>query len=105
MPQIILKNIGRETAVSLAPMIAETTAEIISVPANHIVVEYSEVSFFRGGMEDIESAMAWIYWKKRTPDLQKAVADALGEILLKAGFAKAEIVYSNLDMNDFYEYE
>lgn len=105
MPQIIVKNMSLETAARLAPQIAETVAGIIEVPQEHIVVEYTPVSFFRGGQEDKESAMAWIYWKKRTPELQKAVADALADILLKAGFAKAEIVYSNLDMNDFYEYE
>ena len=105
MPQIIVKNMSLETAARLAPQIVETVAGIIEVPQEHIVVEYTPVTFFRGGLEDKESAMAWIYWKKRTPELQKQVADALAAIFTAEGFAKAEIVYSNLDMNDFYAYE
>ena len=105
MPQVILKNISRESAAQLAPSVAEAVSRAIALPMNHIVVEHSETEFFRGGKKDDHSAMVWIYWKKRTPEMQKQVADALSEILLTAGCHPVEIVYSNLDMNDFYEYK
>ena len=105
MPQVVLKNVSREKAVQLAPSIAKTVSEIINVPIEHIVVEHSETEFFRGGAKDAGSRMVWIYWRKRTPEMQKKVADALGVILKDAGYLPVEIVYSNLDMNDFYEYK
>ena len=49
--------------------------------------------------------MVWIYWKKRTPEMQKKIADALSVLLATEGYRPVEIVYSNLDMNDFYEYK
>ena len=105
MPQVVLKNVSREAAAQLAPGVAEAVSRAIGLPIDHIVVEHSETEFFRGGKKDDHSAMVWIYWKKRTPELQKRVADALSEILLTAGYRPVEIVYSNLDMNDFYEYK
>ena len=105
MPQVVLKNISRESAARLAPGVAEAVSRTIGLPIDHIVVEHSETEFFRGGKKDDHSAMVWIYWKKRTPEMQKQVADALSEILLKVGYRPVEIVYSNLDMNDFYEYK
>ena len=49
--------------------------------------------------------MVWIYWKKRTRQLQETVAKALGDLLMGEGFSPVEIVYVNLDMDDFYEYK
>ncbi len=105
MPQVTLKNVSRKDAVKLAPVIAGRVSEIIEVPKNHIVVEFSETSFFRGGIEDLDSAMAWICWKKRGPDMQKKVASALADILKGAGYSPVEIIYDNLDMDDFYEFK
>lgn len=105
MPQVVLKNVSREKAVELAPGIAKAVAETIRIPLDHIVVEHSETEFFRGGEKDNRSAMAWIHWKKRTPEMQKQVADVLSGILLAAGYHPVEIVYSNLDMADFHEYK
>ena len=105
MPQVVLKNVSREKAARLAPSVAKAVADIIGVPIEHIVVEHSETEFFRGGLKDSGSRMVWIYWKKRTPRLQKQVADALSLVLKGAGYLPVEIVYSNLDMNDFYEYK
>lgn len=105
MPQVVLKNVSKESATQLAPSIAKAVAQTISVPLDYIVVEHSETEFFRGGEKDDHSAMVWIYWKKRTPEMQKKVADVLAEILTAEGYHPVEIVYSNLDMNDFYEYK
>ena len=69
MPQVVLKNISREKAVELAPSIANAVAHTIRVPLDYIVVEHSETEFFRGGKRDNDSAMAWIYWKKRTLEM------------------------------------
>ena len=105
MPKVVLKNVSKDAAAQLAPSIAEAVSRTTSVSIDHIVVEHSEPEFFRGGKKDDHSAMVWIYWKKRTPEMQKQVADTLSEILLAAGYRPVEIVYSNLDMNDFYEYK
>ena len=104
MPQIILKNISRKDFIELSPAIAETVAGIIEVPREYIVTEFAETSFCRGGTPDLHSAMAWICWKKRTPELQKKTAAALAEILEKAGYHPVEIIYDNLNMDDFYEF-
>ena len=105
MPQVVLKNVSREKAAQLAPGVAKAVADIINVPIEHIVVEHSDTEFFRGGVKDSRSAMVWIYWKKRTAELQRQVADALSIVLKGAGYLPVEIVYSNLDMDDFYEYK
>ncbi|MBQ1324510.1 MAG: DUF1904 family protein [Solobacterium sp.] len=104
MPQIILKNISRKDYLDLSPAIAETVAGIISVPKEYIVTEFSDTYFCRGGEPDSHSAMAWVCWKKRTPELQQRTAAALAKILQGAGYHPVEIIYDNLDMNDFYEF-
>ena len=105
MPQVVLKNVSKQHFENLAGIIAEKIAEVIEVPSEHIVVEYSETSFIRGGKQDKDSAMAWIYWKKRTPELQEKVAKVLADILMEVGYRPVEVIYQNLDMNDFYEYK
>lgn len=105
MPQVVLKNVSREDYERLSKEIAECVAQIIEVPIEHIVVEHSETSFFRNGVQDNKSAMVWIYWKRRTKEYQKQVAQSLSKILLGAGYQPVEIVYQNLDMSDFYEYQ
>ena len=100
MPQVIVKGISREKTAALAPRIAETVASIIAVPEEWIVVEHNEVAFFRGGKADARSAMVVIQWKQR-PKVAKALAD----LLLAEGSRPVEIIYQNLDMDDFYEYK
>ena len=105
MPQVIVKGISREKTAALAPRIAETVSTIIDVPREWIVVEHNDVAFFRGGVEDAGSAMVVIQWKQRPKELQEKVARALGDLLLAEGSRPVEIIYQNLDMNDFYEYK
>lgn len=105
MPQVVMKNLSREDTARLAPAIAKTVAEPIEVPPEWIVVEHADTAFFRGGVPDPKSAMVWIYWKKRTRELQKTVAKRLGDLLLAEGFSPVEVVYVNLDMDDFYEFK
>ena len=80
MPQVIVKGISREKTAALAPRIAETVASIIAVPEEWIAVEHNEVAFFR-------------------------VVTALADLLLAEGSRPVEIIYQNLDMDDFYEYK
>lgn len=105
MPQIVVKNVSRDKTALLAPALAEKVVQIIQVPKEHIVVEYSQSEFFRGGVPDTDSAMVWVYWKKRTPRLQKAVAEAIAPVFKEIGYSTVEVVYCNLDMNDFYEFK
>ena len=105
MPQVVIKNLTREDTARLAPAIARAVSEPIGVPMDWIVVEHADTAFFRNGRPDPKSAMVWIYWKKRTPEMQKKIADALSGLLATEGYRPVEIVYSNLDMNDFYEYK
>ena len=77
MPQVIVKGISREKTAALAPRIAETVASIIAVPEEWIVVEHNE----------------------------EKVAKALADLLLAEGSRPVEIIYQNLDMDDFYEYK
>ena len=105
MPQVIVKGISREKTAALAPRIAETVASIIAVPEEWIVVEHNEVAFFRGGKADARSAMVVIQWKQRPKELQEKVAKALADLLLAEGSRPVEIIYQNLDMDDFFEYK
>ncbi len=105
MPQIIVKNVEKEKLRVLAPEIVEKVSSIINVPQAHIVVEHNDITFFRGGYEDKDSAMVWVSWKKRPRELQLAVAQALSDILQAAGYRPVEVIYDNLDMDDFYEFK
>ena len=105
MPQVIVKGISLEKTAALAPEIAKTVASIIEVPEEWIVVEHNEVAFFRKGERDNGSAMVLIQWKQRPRELQEKVASALAKLLLAEGAKPVEIIYQNLDMNDFYEYK
>lgn len=105
MPQIIVKNVEKEKLKVLAPDIAKAVADIIGVPQQHIVVEHNDVTFFRGGVLDTKSAMVWVSWKKRPREMQYNVAKALSEIFKPAGYSPVEVIYDNLDMDDFYEFE
>ena len=105
MPQVVIKNLTREDTARLAPAIARAVSEPIGVPMDWIVVEHADTAFFRNGRPDPKSAMVWIYWKKRTRQLQETVAKALGDLLMGEGFSPVEIVYVNLDMDDVYEYK
>ena len=77
MPQVVIKNLTREDTARLAPAIARAVSEPIGVPMDWIVVEHADTAFFRNGRPDPKSAMVWIYWKKRTRQLQETVAKAL----------------------------
>lgn len=105
MPQLIFKNVTKENYVKLAKPISERVAAIIDVPVDYIVAEYSGATFIRGGEVDEHSAMVWISWKKRTPEMQAEVAEAIADELFRAGYDPVEVVYDNLDMNDFYEFK
>lgn len=37
--------------------------------------------------------------------MQKAVAEKLSEIIMGEGTDTVEVLYTNLDMNDFYEFK
>ena len=104
MPQVVVKNLSREEVARLASPIAQAVAGPIGVPLDYIVVEHADTAFFRSGAPDSRSVMVWIYWKKRPRELQEQVAKGLGTLLLAEGFAPVEVVYVNLDMDDFYEY-
>ena len=39
------------------------------------------------------------------PTIKQIYAKALGDLLMGEGFSPVEIVYVNLDMDDFYEYK
>ena len=54
---------------------------------------------------DARSAMVVIQWKQRPKELQEKVAKALADLLLAEGSRPVEIIYQNLDMDDFYEYK
>lgn len=69
------------------------------------MVEHNELAFFRGGKADARSAMVVIQWKQRPKELQEKVARALADLLLAEGSRPVEIIYQNLDMDDFYEYK
>ena len=58
-----------------------------------------------GGKADAQSAMVVIQWKQRPKELQEKVAKALADLLLAEGSRPVEIIYQNLDMDDFYEYK
>lgn len=105
MPQVIVKGISREKTAALAPRIAETVSSIIAVPREWIVVEHNDVAFFRGGEADPHSAMVVIQWRKRPRELQEQVAETLARLLLAEGSRPVEVIYQNLDMDDFYEYK
>lgn len=105
MPQVVVKGLTRKQTTRLAPEIAKRVAETISVPQEWIVVEHNDTAFFRGGQPDSHSAMVWIHWKQRTPQLQRQVAQKLANLLLAQGFDPVEVVYENLNMDDFYEFK
>ena len=88
MPQVVIKNLTREDTARLAPAIARAVSEPIGVPMDWIVVEHADTAFFRNGRPDPKSAMVWIYWKKRTRQLQETVAKALGDLLMGRGFPR-----------------
>jgi len=105
MPQIIVKNADRDTVAKVSDKIAKQVSEAIGVPYHHIVVEYSCSELFREGKKDNETAMAWVCWKKRPPEMQEKVAKILSAIFFEEGFERFETIYDNLDMNDFFEFE
>lgn len=105
MPQIVLKGVSRQLTEKISGELSREVAAIISVPQEHIVVEHNDVLFYRMGKPDPESAMAFVLWKKRPPELQEQVAGAIAHILKGAGCKTVEVVYTNLDMNDFYEFK
>ena len=49
--------------------------------------------------------MVVIQWRKRPRELQEQVAEALARLLLAEGSRPVEVIYQNLDMDDFYEYK
>ena len=63
------------------------------------------MAFFRGGVADPQSAMVVIQWKQRPKELQEQVAKALADLLLAEGSRPVEVIYQNLNMDDFYEYK
>ncbi len=105
MPQIILKNMSEEKVEGLALKLSKRVAEIIDVPTGHIVVERADTTLYRNGRKDELCAMAWVSWKKRGPEMQQKVSRAIADILFEEGYDRAEVIFDNLDMNDFYEYE
>lgn len=105
MPQIIVKGISEETCAGLAPVISERVASLIDVPSDWIVVEYNPASFFRSGVRDESLCMVTVEWKRRSRELQKKVAEALSELLMSEAIQTVEVLYINLDMEDFYEFK
>ena len=104
MPQIILKGVTPEQCSQAAPLLSKQVSEAIQVPAEHIVVEYNAVNFYRMGQLDQNSTMAEVLWKKRPQELQQKVAKIIADILKSTGCKTVEVIYQNLDMNDFYEF-
>ena len=105
MPQVIVKGISKERTAALAPDIVKAVASIISVPEDWIVVEHNDVTFFRCGKPDNNSAMVLIQWKQRPREMQEKAAKAVANLLLAEGCKPVEVIYQNLDMNDFFEYK
>ena len=105
MPQIILKNLSEEKVEELALRLSRRVARIIDVPVGHIVIERADTTLYRNGQKDELCAMAWVSWKKRSPEMQQKVSRAIADILFEEGYERAEVIFENLDMSDFYEYE
>ncbi len=105
MPQVILKGVTPERCEKLSAPIADRLAELINVPVEHIVVEHNDCLFFRGGMKDDGLCMVMVQWKTRPREMQKAVAEKLSEIIMGEGTDTVEVLYTNLNMNDFYEFK
>ena len=49
--------------------------------------------------------MIMIQRKTRPREMQKAVAEKLSEIIVGEGTDTVEVLYTNLDMSDFYEFK
>lgn len=105
MPQIIVKGLSQERTARLSPIISRQVAAAIDVPPQWIVVEHNNVSFYREGKEDTGLCTIIIQWKARPRALQQTVSKLLSELILGEGCDTVEVMFTNLDMDEFYEYK
>lgn len=105
MPQIILKGLTPERTQALSAQISREVAAILDVPPAWIVVEHNDAAFYREGKADRGLCMVMVQWKTRPRQMQQAVAQALSRIILGEGCDTVEVMYTNLDMDEFYEFK
>ena len=105
MPQVILKGLPLQRTQELSPEISRELATIVNVPPEWIVVEHNDAQFYRQGVQDKGLCMVMIQWATRPRELQRAVAEKLSQIILGQGCDTVEVLYTNLDMEEFYEFK
>lgn len=105
MPQVIVKGISGKKPPLWLPGSLKLWRPLSPFRRNGSWSNTMRSPSSGAGKADAQSAMVVIQWKQRPKELQEKVAKALADLLLQEGSRPVEIIYQNLDMDDFYEYK
>lgn len=105
MPQIIIKGMELDKVKAISTPLVNELQEIIGCPRDYFTIEVSSSAFIMDGKQTQISPLAQVNWFDRGQKVQDEAAAAICRHIISSGYSHAEIFFTVLEKNKYYENE
>lgn len=103
MPHIAINGIEKADFDKIAPALQHKVSQLVDVNLDAVVLEFCHNPLNCCEKTETQLATAHIWWRRRSGEMQKQVAFAIGEIIKAQTNKKTvKVKYVNLDPDDLY---